>query len=926
MNKNLLLFYVLLLFKLTCNGQYLVNPSFEGTPQPNIPPPGWQICNTSTSTPDVQPGNFGVYLPPSNGNTYLGMTSRLDFTWEDVHTSLITPLSMDTCYNFKIDFAYQQDVAGYNMMPIILRVYGYNTACDKNHLLFISPAVSNTDWQTFEFMIHPDEVDITDLVLEVYYAQLPSYWGYMLMDNIRITPTPFVDLGNDTTLALCSNDSLVLDAGSGFAGYLWQDGSTGSTYNVDTTGLYWVQVFNEEGCSYTDSINVTIPEYIPMATEMYDSTIVCEGQEVVVIVTVINGIPPYSFEWSDLPDTTGIALITADTSKFYVVTITDHCGNTIQDSIKLVVMDGPDIDLGNDTLICIDGNYTLHAGPGFPQYVWQDGSGDSTLTINQAGLYWVTVTDNFGCSTTDSISISLFPPIIFDIGSDTTLCEGQQMVIHAGNSFILYEWQDNSSDSVYTVTETGLYWVTVTNSNGCTATDSIFVDFLPQPEIFLGNDTTVCAGDEFILDAGGGFISYLWQDNDTSQFYYVTQTGTYTVTVSNGCGEATDAIFVEVQPSPQPDLGADTVICSGQSLTLDPGGQYTGYLWQDNTTLPVYVVTTSGVYSVTVQNNFGCTGSDEIYISLSDPAVNLGEVTHVCEGDSLVLDAGEGFESYLWQNNSTGQTQTIDTAGTYSVIVFDQYGCEASGQIVIELFPYPVADLGDDIEICSGEQVVLEALQGIFDYYWNGIPGNQTFTITTSGNYSLTVVNPCDSVTDDIQVTVQPLPEIYLGEDRVIFPGETLELDAGSGFDQYLWQDGSGGQYFVITENNSNPLNSHYYVEVTEGICKNSDTIEVVVAQVWVPKVITLNGDGDNEIFRADSDKWKGIGRHSMIVFNRWGEKVWESDDFLTGWDGRQKGKYVADGTYFWVLEIYYGSKEIKQTLKGSLTVLGSGK
>ncbi len=924
-NKYFLLFYQFLMFGLTCTGQYLVNPSFEGTPQPNIPPPGWQICNTSTSTPDVQPGNFGVYLPPSHGNTYLGMTARLDFTWEDVHTSLITPLSTDSCYNFKIDFAYQQDVAGYNMMPIILRVYGYNTVCDKNHLLFISPAVSNTDWQTFEFMIHPDEVDITDLVLEVYYAQLPSYWGYMLMDNIRINTTPFVDLGNDTTLALCSNDSLVLDAGPGFAGYLWQDGSSGSTYNVNTTGLYWVQVFNEEGCSYTDSIFVTIPEYIPMGTELFDSTMVCQGQEVIVIVTVINGIPPYSFEWSDLPDTTGIAVITADTSRFYVVTITDNCGITIQDSIKLVVMEGPDIDLGNDTLICLDGNYTLHAGPGFPQYVWQDGSGDSVLTINQAGLYWVTVTDNFGCTATDSINISWFPSIPLDIGNDTTLCEGQQVIFNAGSGFITYLWQNNSTDTAFTVTETGLYWVTVTDINGCSATDSVFAVFLPWPEIFLGNDTAICSGEVLILDPGE-YISYLWQDNNTSQFYTVTQTGTYSVTVSNGCGEATDAIYVEVNPSPQPYLGADTTLCTGQSLTLNPGGQFTGYLWQDNTTLPIYIVSTSGVYSVTVQNNFGCTGSDEIYVSISNPEVNLGEDTFVCEGDSLVLDAGAGFESYLWEDNTTNQTQSITTAGNYSVIVFDQYGCEASDLINIELYPYPAADLGADAEICSGEQFVLYAPEGDFIYYWNGIEGGATFTVSVSGNYSLAVVNPCDSATDDIQVMVNPLPEVYLGEDKVILPGETIGLDAGSGFDYYIWQDGSGSQYFVVTENNLNPDNPYYYVEVTEGICKNSDTIKVELFKVWVPKVITLNGDDKNAMFHADPAQWNGIHRHNMIVFNRWGEKVWESGDFVTGWDGRQSGRYVADGTYFWILEVYYGSNEIKQVLKGSLTVLGSGR
>ncbi len=76
-------------------------------------------------------------------------------------------------------------------------------------------------------------------------------------------------------------------------------------------------------------------------------------------------------------------------------------------------------------------------------------------------------------------------------------------------------------------------------------------------------------------------------------------------------------------------------------------------------------------------------------------------------------------------------------------------------------------------------------------------------------------------------------------------------------------------------------------------------------------------------MFKADPERWSGINQHTMIVFNRWGEKVWESNDFVTGWDGKQNGRNVAEGTYFWILEVAYGSENIKQVLKGSLTVLG---
>ncbi|MCD4730468.1 MAG: hypothetical protein K8R74_07700, partial [Bacteroidales bacterium] len=533
--KYLIVIFFCLFLTLDGLSQYMPNPSFEGIPQPDVPPPGWAICTMGLSTPDVQPGNFGVYLPPSDGDTYLGMTAREDYTWEDVHTGLITPLSIDSCYIIKIDLAFQQYVATYNMQPITLNIYGHNTVCDKNNLLWQSPPILNEDWLTYEFLIHPALVDITDIVLEAYYTSTPAYWGYILMDNIRIETTPNFDLGNDTTLTICEGDSLILDPGSGFVSYLWQDGSSEPTYLVDTTGLYWVQAFIEEGCSWTDSIYITIEEYIDLESELLDSTFVCEGQEVTIIAEILNGAPPYTFEWLGLPDTTAEVTVSADTTMYYYVLVTDQCGMSISDSIKLVVIENPEINLGNDTLICPDGTFELHAGAGYSQYLWQNGSGDSVLTVTQPGIYWVEVTSIFGCSAIDSITIDLFPAIPLNLGNDTILCIGESLLLEAGGEFMSYLWQDNSIDSMITVNTSGVYWVTVTDLNGCFATDSIDVSFLPLPEIDLGEDFTMCSDDEQYLTPGPGYVSYTWQDGDTSQIYTVTQTGLYWVTVYNGC-------------------------------------------------------------------------------------------------------------------------------------------------------------------------------------------------------------------------------------------------------------------------------------------------------------------------------------------------------------------------------------------------------
>lgn len=909
---------------LSCYSQYLANPSFEGTLLQLGPPPDWDMC-IQGSTPNVQPGKYNIYLSPSHGITYVGLLTREYGTWEDMYADLEIPFSKDSCYIFKIDLAFQEAIISSTYVePIILKIYGSDVTCQKDNLLWESPTIDNEDWETFEFMIHNEEFNITSLILETYFVGPYPYWGYMLLDNIRISKEPYAELGNDTTLVICEWDSLVLDPGPGFYEYLWQDGSIEQTLAVDTTGIYWVQVFNDEGCSWTDSILVTFEEYQEMETFMIDSVYACSGQEINIWVDVSNGVSPYFYEWNGLPDTTYNAYFAADSTSFYSVVVTDNCGMQITDSIKVIIFPDPDIDLGNDTLICPDGNYNIHAGPGYSSYLWQDGSIDSVLNVTSPGVYWVEVTSSLGCSATDSIQIDLFPPIPLDLGADTTLCIGESVTFNAGGGFVDYMWQNNTSDSSYTAFNSGEFWVTVTDIYGCHATDTVLAEFLPTPETDLGIDTSMCAGDQLILDAGSGFQSYQWQNNDTSQYFLVTQTGLYWVIVNNGCGEDTDSIFVEAYPKPEPDLGPDTTICNGNVLQLDAGNQYSSYLWQDNSSLFFFTVTSPGLYSVIVSSSDGCVGDDEVYIDVSSPQVDLGDDYQVCEGDTVILDAGSGFISYLWKDNSLGQTYTVSSAGTYGVSVVDEYECEAIDSVVCSYFPVPNPYLGPDQSICEGESALLQAPDGDYTYYWNGIEGGPSLEVKEPGLYSLSMVNPCDSVNDAIDVGVMPLPEVYIGENNILFPGQTIELNAGEGFDEYLWQDGSGDFYYIVTENNIDPMDPYFYVEVTQGSCKSSDTVMIELYQIWVPIVITPNGDGENDIFKADPESWSGVNKHTMMVFNRWGEKVWESTDFVSGWDGKLNGKYVAEGTYFWILDVYYGPDDIKQTLKGSLTVLGT--
>ncbi len=596
----------------------------------------------------------------------------------------------------------------------------------------------------------------------------------------------------------------------------------------------------------------------------------------------------------------------------------------LTDTIQVFAAPGPVVNLGNDTTICEGSTLILNPDSTFTGYLWQDGSVEPNYEVTETGLYWVLVTDFFGCTGGDSIQIDVAALPVIELGNDTALCDGQTLVLNPGSGYNSYVWQDNSTGSTYNVTSSGKYWVTVYGENDCSVSDTINVLFAPWPQIDLGNDTTLCEGEQLVLSANPGYDSYTWQNNSSGLSYTVTQPGLYWCIVSNSCSSDADSILINYSSLPDLNLGNDTVICNGEVLTLQPGSSYSSYQWQDGSIFPFLDVTSSGNYSVVVSNSFGCTTSDEIFVDVSSPQVELGGDSIHCEGDTVMLNAGPGFESYLWQDGSSAQFFDVTASGDYAVSVTDQYNCMASDSVSIGFIQAPVADLGEDKTFCAGDTLILQAPQGDYTYYWNGEPGSDKYYVTSQGNYSLAVVNPCDSAYDEIYVTVIAIPQVDLGEDQLAFPGETVQLDAGPGYNSYLWQNGYTGEILDIDANTVTPVDDIYYVEVSLGSCKSSDSVKVEFFDVAVPIVITPNGDGLNDIFRPYPGQWQGINQSHMEVFNRWGERVWESDDFESGWDGKQHGKVVADGTYFWLLEVFYGPQELKKILKGSLTVLGS--
>ena len=158
----------------------LMNPSFEGEPQDATTPQGWDACGLY-STPDILPGPWGVYQKPSEGQTFIGLISREDGTWEYLGQQLTKPMKATKCYNFNIQLARSTGYVGYNR-PLRLRIWGGTKKCKKEEMLGASPAIKHLTWKNYEFNFFPKK-KYTFITLEAYYVGDEQYRGNLFIDN-----------------------------------------------------------------------------------------------------------------------------------------------------------------------------------------------------------------------------------------------------------------------------------------------------------------------------------------------------------------------------------------------------------------------------------------------------------------------------------------------------------------------------------------------------------------------------------------------------------------------------------------------------------------------------------------------------------------------------------------------------------------------
>ena len=351
-----------------------------------------------------------------------------------------------------------------------------------------------------------------------------------LLDSIKITVAPlYVNLGNDTII--CTGNNITLNAGNPGSTYLWNTGATTQQINVSTPGIYWVNETNSNGCAGSDTINVTVSS--PPIVNLGNDTSFCQGGYVVLNAAY----PGSTYLWN-----TGATSqqINVSTSGNYWVKVSIGSCESI-DTITINVIPNPVIHLGNDTNLCIGSVLTLNAGNAGSTYSWNTGATTQQINVTTTGNYWVKVTNSFGCIGADTINLT-FSPLYVNIGNDTTICIGDAITLDAGIAGGTYQWNTGAITQSINVSDAGNYWVEV-NWGNCSNSDTIAINTVVKPVVYLGNDTIMCPGDLIVLNAGSGY-TYLWSDGSTLTSLNVNYPGTYTVIVSNGGCKVRDEIKI----------------------------------------------------------------------------------------------------------------------------------------------------------------------------------------------------------------------------------------------------------------------------------------------------------------------------------------------------------------------------------------------
>lgn len=723
----------------------------------------------------------------------------------------------------------------------------------------------------------------------------------VFVSDMQITASP--------THILCggeNNGAINLNISNGFSPYAVQwsgpSGFTSTNQNISNLipGTYIAHVTDREGC--TQNITVEILETPAMNIALTSPTFVgghnlscAESQNAQITAHVEFGTPPYTYAWNDANNQTSQTATNLKVGT-YTVTVTDANNCTATQSITLTAPQpvmGTTVDKQN--VLChgmSTATATVEGEGGTAPYTYSwnttpPQTGNTAVNLS-AGTYNVTVTDVNGCI--GNIEVEIQEPsasISGVINTTNILCFGEatgsaSANIAGGTQPYTYAWSSNPSLNAPTIDnlEAGSYTLTVTDANGCSHTIAFNITQPPQLDVQTVAITNVsCHGDNtgsitVSAQGGKGPYTYSWNTNppQTENTAQHLTAGSYIITVTddNGCTAQKEIDITEPE-----ELELDVTNIKNPSCYASANGEIeinaTGgvhpYVYTWNTTPPTIDNQIdnlpAGNYEVTVEDANGCTQTEVIELIAPDEiTIQIEEIQHVlCYGQetgSITVSVAGGTPDYTYQwndpLNQTTSTATQLAAGTYTVIVTDENGCQASISATVNEPTNPLQATIQNTEdvLCYGVNngwatVTATGGSGSYSYSWNDDNNQQTPTATNlaPGTYTVTISdnNGCETpITIDVvingpsnPITLNISTSTYTGGANVVCAQDstaTIDLTISGGTAPYtvLWEmpDGttSGDQNLIDL-----PPGDYTVIVTDQNGCEESQTVQITAPQ-----------------------------------------------------------------------------------------------
>ena len=373
-------------------------------------------------------------------------------------------------------------------------------------------------------------------------------------------------------------------------------------------------------------------------------------------------------------------------------------------------------------------------------------------------------------------------------------------------TFSSYLWSPGGETvAIKTVSTSGTYKLTTTNSLGCQLSETVKVidAVTTPPTILAGGPTTFCQGDSILLTSSQN-TGNVWSNGATTKSIRVKTAGSYSVSYNDGsgCGVLTSTpTVININPLPIVAISGNLGICSGGTTTLDAGAGFSSYRWSTSAVTRTITVNSASTFAVTVTNANGCKATASASTTASPPSVPvISGTTIFCQGSSTTLDAGAGFSTYSWSTGASTRTITVNTAANFSVTVTNASGCVGNTSINTSFYTPPTPSIAGNSDICPSGSTTLTANNGYVSYIWSTGATSQSILLNAAGTYTVTVTdaNGCKASINKIVVqAASPIPVI---SGTLSFCGSSsTTLEAGLGYSSYAWSNGATTHSIIVS-------------------------------------------------------------------------------------------------------------------------------